>query len=364
MMKLYLSKMIKIGYNNSNNHYGSLTEYEKPERINLCVENLKIELNNSYFIDIQINDNDNDNDNDNILELVKAVHTDEYINRIKNFVTNFIICRNCNKPNNIKKKSTLNDFIISHPKCFSCDNKFGYDNIYCYATIDTFYTYYTYDIVLEGITVIKKLLDEMNNSLIKYSFALIRPPGHHCNNDPDGFCIFNNVFIATKYAQKIGFIKVLILDIDFHHGDGTQSLIEENNDSNISFISIHGYGKNIYPKTGKISNLDKNILNIPLNITSNVKSRKYITDKYYQNILIEQVFPFISEQNPDIIIISLGFDAHCDDPLEGMNITNDTYLYLTEQLKNLNKSLLFITEGGYNINTINNIIPKMINIFI
>ena len=350
--------MIKIGYNNSSKHYGSLTHYEKPERVNFCVDILKKEFEGNYFISTDIN-----TDNNDLIELIKLAHTNEYIQRMKNFTSNIFICRNCEKKKYFSQKSKSFEEIISNNlKCCNCDNKFDYDNLYCFASIDTYYTYYTFYIALESIGIIKTLLDQMKLSIIKYSFALIRPPGHHCNNDPNGFCVFNNVYIGAKYAQMIGFKKVLILDLDFHHGDGTQKLIEENPDSNISFVSIHGFGESIYPGTGSTSNSEYNILNIPLEMSKNFESREYITDEYYQEILNSQVFPFISESNPDLIIISLGFDSHKDDPLEGMNISDLTYFYVVLKLKQLSKNLMFVLEGGYNIKTIARIVPKMINI--
>ena len=170
--------------------------------------------------------------------------------------------------------------------------------------------------------------------------------------------------VGAKYAQKIGFSKVLILDVDFHHGDGTQQLIEANPDPNISFVSIHGYGEAIYPGTGKESNLGQGILNIPLVMTQHLESRSYITDDYYQELLDSQVFPFINNISPDLIIVSLGFDAHKDDPLEGMAISDLTYIYLTLKLKQLDKPVMFVLEGGYNIKTIGRVIPKIIEILL
>ena len=355
--------MIKIGYNNSSKHSGSIYHFEKPERVIFCVEMLKKEFGDKYFISNETEINTNNTKND-LLHIVGLGHNADYIERMKVYKSNIFVCKNCGVKNlfSQKNKKSFIEAIISKKNCINCDKYFNLDNIYCFASIDTYYTYYTFDIALEAIGVIKNLLDLMIISETKYSFALIRPPGHHCNNDPNGFCVFNNVYIGTKYAQKIGFEKVLILDIDFHHGDGTQKLIEANPDENISFVSIHGFGEVIYPKTGFSSNTNFNILNIPLEMTKDIESRLYITDDYYQNILDTQIFPFISQKNPDLIIVSLGFDAHRDDPLEGMNITDSTYLYLSLKLKQLSKPILFVLEGGYNIKTIARIIPKIVNI--
>ena len=87
---------------------------------------------------------------------------------------------------------------------------------------------------------------------------------------------------------------------------------------------------------------------------------QYIDSWYYQNILNTQVFPFVQSQNPDLVIVSLGFDAHRDDPLEGLGVTDSTYLFLANKLKSFNKPVMFVTEGGYNVKTIRRLIPQMI----
>lgn len=350
--------MYKIGYNNSTKHYGTSFHYEKPDRLEYCIGELITNIDGANFIPLS------QLDISKAINLVEHVHSGEYLSRIKDFSSKIFICRKCDKKNISYNPVTFLDFISKTKECANCSNQLDLDNLYCYVSIDTYYTPYTYKIALDSISIILELLDVMKeDNKIKSSFALVRPPGHHCNNDPNGFCIFNNVFIGTKYAQSLGWNKILILDIDFHHGDGTQALIQSNKDPNISFVSIHGYGEKIYPGTGKYSYQDDNILNIPINMNLDTESRLYITDEYYQNILVSQVFPFIDQQNPDLIIISLGFDAHQDDPLEGMNITDETYLFLTTVLKNYSKPLLFVTEGGYNVKTIRRLIPKMINIF-
>lgn len=350
--------MIKIGYNNSSKHFGSPTHYEKPDRVNFCVSRLKNELaDKDYFIHSQTNKN-----LIQLIQIAKLVHPDKYIEKMRDFESASFVCRNCKKKNLSKNYQTLNSFVISNEQCAHCSNPFNLDNVYCYATPDTFYTGYTFYVAMDAIGVVSDLLDTMISDNIKYTFALVRPPGHHCNNDPNGFCVFNNALIGAKYAQKLGFSKVLILDVDFHHGDGTQKLLEETPNPNISFVSIHGYGEGIYPGTGSYSNLEKNILNIPLEMSPYEESREYITDEFYKKILDSRVFPFIKEKNPDLIIVSLGFDAHQSDPLEGMNITDLTYIYLTLKLKEYGCQVMFLLEGGYNIKTIGRVIPQMVNI--
>lgn len=368
--------MIKIGYNDSTKHYGDLSHYEKPSRVNFCLGILQNDLADEYFI--PISNTDTENNISKLIELVKLAHTNQYIEKMKDFKSKSFICRMCGKKNVFGKEKSIPQAIMLKSICSGCDNKLDFSNLYCYASIDTYYTHYTFNIALEAVGVIGNLLDWMSGldgngvgvskveaetqNQTKYSFALVRPPGHHCNNDPNGFCVFNNVYIGAKYAQKKGFEKVLILDVDFHHGDGTQQLIEASPDPNIFFVSIHGYGDEIYPGTGGISSNNENILNIPLGMNKDKESREYITDDFYQNILDTQVFPFVQASNPNLIVVSLGFDAHQADPLEGMGISDLTYIYLALKLKQLGIPVMFVLEGGYNIKTIARIIPKMISI--
>lgn len=383
--------MIKIGFNANSKHFGSSQCYEQPSRFEYCVSDLKKNIHKSNLVEssgINLDENELTNPDFQILQtinrMVEQTHTSKHIEKIKNYETNSIVCRQCGKKTQsnickrtdlipipastdsndwINDKLTFSEFISVHTNCSKCSSKFELDNIYCFTSMDTYITPHTYQVVMDGVNVIRMLIDDMvSNSEIKYLFGLIRPPGHHCNNDPRGFCIFNNAMIATKYAIQSGLEKVLILDLDFHHGDGTQAFIETESNPNISFVSIHGYGEAIYPGTGLKSILEKNILNIPLNMTLHLESREYITDDFYQNLFDTRVIEFIKTQNPNIIIVSLGFDAHQDDPLEGMNISDLTFTHITSELKSLSIPLFFITEGGYNAKTIRRLIPKMIKI--
>jgi len=167
---------------------------------------------------------------------------------------------------------------------------------------------------------------------------------------------------VTRTAQEAGLSKVLILDIDFHHGDGTQSLITDKNltvcqISNTHLISIHGFG----PGTGSESESTENVLNIPIHINQDTKSRVFANDDFYKEIIDTRVKPYIKNFNPDLIVVSLGVDAHRDDTLEGLNITNKTFVYIASTLKEFTKPIIFVLEGGYNVNIIHSVVSKMIH---
>jgi acetoin utilization deacetylase AcuC-like enzyme len=287
-----------------------------------------------------------------------------------NFKSSMFYCRLCKQsmgPGNTTGKSnkiTFNEFLKARPICTYCKKNRTLKDIFAYADSDTYITPFTFSAVLDGIKVLKVLIDEIHKKRVLYGFALIRPPGHHCNNNPSGFCIGNNAIIASKYAQKCGYDKSLILDIDFHHGNGTAELIKSNRDKNIYMCSIHGFGPNVYPGTGSEKENTNNVYNIPLDISIDPNSRKYITDDYYLNIIESNVNNFIKKVHPNIIIISCGFDGHQDDPLEGFNLTDNAYVRIGQYLKSLQIPLLFITEGGYSVQAISRSICKMVQVFL
>ncbi len=343
-----------ITYNNSKKHYGTSSACERPERVEFTIKELKKVFPLENFI------HEKYHDDEIALHLISEVHSLKYINELQNYIPKEFICRICMKRIKNHASNTFEQFLQLETHCNTCQIKFDSDDILAYPTIDTYFTPHTYEIILNGVYNIKLLFDNMTQNKIKYGYALVRPPGHHCNNSCAGFCIVNNVVIASKYAQSIGYKKILILDYDFHHGDGTENLIKTMND--ISFVSIHGYGELIYPGSGKESE-SENILNIPLYVSIDPRSREYIDDQYYINIFNNKVKPFIDKVNPDMIIVSNGFDGHCEDTLEGFNITDQTYIHIASELKKTNKPVVYISEGGYSVETISRLSKKIIDIF-
>ncbi len=183
----------------------------------------------------------------------------------------------------------------------------------------------------------------------KNGFALLRPPGHHAlTNKSMGFCLFGNIAIAAKIAlTQIGIEKVAIVDFDVHHGNGTQELIGD--DPNILFISTHQYP--YYPGTGSIhetgkGNAEGTILNIPLQAGVGDDGCKL----FYEKIVI----PSIERFNPDLILVSAGYDAHWEDPLANLNLSLTGYNWISNKLidtakKISNDKIVFFLEGGYNL---------------
>ena len=221
---------------------------------------------------------------------------------------------------------------------------------------DTYFSRLTYNEIIDNANILYNVCYQIVNKNIKYAYCIIRPPSHHSSKDNfSGFCIVNQTFLTAKTLHDIYKKRVLILDYDLHHGDGTQKLVEYYNQDAIYFCSMHYYAKNFFPGTGSEKENSDKILNIPIR-------QKNKTDDEYLQVFNSMVKPFIEKNKVDIIIISNGFDAHKDDPMKIMNLTEKYYVEVASYLKTLDIPLIYILEGGYNPKTIGTISNDIIKI--
>jgi len=175
---------------------------------------------------------------------------------------------------------------------------------------DTYVTKATYEVAVKAIAASINAANYAADK--KNSFALVRPPGHHaCKDRGMGFCIFNNIAIAAEHLLSIGKAKkILLLDIDCHHGNGTQEIFYGRRD--VYYISLHQYPT--YPGTGSS---DETGAGAGKNFTLNIPLRSYITDDEYIEKL--KIFRKVAiDYNPDVILVSAGYDTYTDDSLEAV----------------------------------------------
>jgi acetoin utilization deacetylase AcuC-like enzyme len=192
-------------------------------------------------------------------------------------------------------------------------------------------------------------VDAIMHGRIEHAFCAVRPPGHHAEAARAmGFCLFNNVAIAARYVQKkYGLSRVLIVDWDVHHGNGTQHSFEQ--DPSVLFFSTHQYPH--YPGTGGA--MERGI-GAGEGFTINVPMDAGDGDDEYHAIFLKVLLPAADAFKPEFVIISAGFDAHRDDPLASMGLTEGGYGDLTGIVAGIAKHhargrLLSALEGGYNL---------------
>ncbi len=173
-------------------------------------------------------------------------------------------------------------------------------------------------------------------------FALVRPPGHHALVASSmGFCIFNNVAIAARHAQEaLGRTRVAIIDFDVHHGNGTEAIFRE--DSSVLMISLHQWP--LWPGTGGPGSSYEHTLNVPLAAGSG--------DSDYMQAFGELVEPSVRAFEPDLLLVSAGFDAHSEDPLAQMEVSAAGFRELGRRCGALAPRVAAVLEGGYNLETL------------
>ena len=209
----------------------------------------------------------------------------------------------------------------------------------------------SYDIALLAAGGLLGLVDAVATGKCANGFAAVRPPGHHAErNKSMGFCLFNNIAIAARHLQrkhKLG--KILILDWDVHHGNGTQHSFEE--DPTVFYCSLHQHPSTCYPGTGWPQEVGKGagkgtILNLPM--------APGLGNDAYREAFEKQFLPAARRFKPDFVLVSAGFDAHARDPLASMNVTAEGFNdMLTATLALADEQcagkLVSVLEGGYDL---------------
>lgn len=215
---------------------------------------------------------------------------------------------------------------------------------------DTYISGQSFEAAVYAAGAVIEAIDQCRAGKIERAFCAVRPPGHHAEADRAmGFCIFNNIAVGARYAQKIGYKKVFIIDFDVHHGNGTQHIFEE--DDTVFYFSTHQYPH--YPGTGKDSERG---LGRGEGFTYNIPMPFGSGDKEFYEAYRDVLPRLVKNFRPDIILVSAGYDIHVKDPLAGFNVTN-------EGMRSIIRGILlrrtttylpalpyvFALEGGYNL---------------
>ncbi len=194
-----------------------------------------------------------------------------------------------------------------------------------------------------------RAVDAVASGEVDNAFCVARPPGHHAESDRAmGFCLVNNVAVAALHARAVhGYQRVAVIDFDVHHGNGTQEIFWD--DADAFYASTHQFP--FYPGTGsrRERGAHNNVVNVPLEAGAR--------GDVFRGALSDEILPALRAFNPDIVLISAGFDAHKDDPLGGLRLTEVDFAWATSNIMDVAQEtsegrVVSTLEGGYNLDAL------------
>lgn len=235
---------------------------------------------------------------------------------------------------------------------------------------DTYATPTSLDVARLSAGAAVRAVDVVLNGEAENALVVSRPPGHHAMpGSAMGFCLLGNIAVAARYAQRAyGVDKVLIVDYDVHHGNGTEAMFYA--DSSVLFVSTHqatsAYGSPFYPGTGRLNDIGEGrgegyTINIPLPPGHG--------DASYAALFDQVVLPAARRFRPDLVLVSAGFDAHWIDPLAGMRLSLHGYASMTRALMEFAQTacqgrIIFVMEGGYHLESLSHGVANIARILL
>ncbi len=268
----------------------------------------------------------------------------------------------------IPTSATEEDLLLVHPREYVNEIKRFSELGGGPLTMDTAGSKDTFDVALLAVGGALNAADLVMKGDVRNAFALIRPPGHHASSAiARGFCFFNNIVILGEYLRKNhGTERILCIDVDTHHGNGTQDITYDKN--YFLYLGLHQDGRTLYPGTGSIHEIgvaEGRGYNI------NIPFPPGTGDETYLHALKEILIPLSEQYEPQIILVSWGFDTHVYDHLASLNLTSQGYSRIAEILlevadKHSNGKMIALLEGGYNLDALSrgtaNVVSKMAGI--
>jgi acetoin utilization deacetylase AcuC-like enzyme len=236
------------------------------------------------------------------------------------------------------------------------------ENSISWLDADTYVNAWTFEVSRLAVGGVLSAGELLLKRKLNYVFAAIRPPGHHAEYSRGmGFCIFNNIAILAKYLLREGVKKIFIVDFDAHHGNGTQKAFYTN--PQVFYFSTHQYP--FYPYTGKAEERGEGE---GLGTTLNIPMPAYAGDEEYRKAYGKILPKVVEEFQPEIILVSAGYDLHKEDPLTQLEVSDNGVIYIVENILKISKKLnipaMFLLEGGYNLEVLKRLVPATIELML
>ncbi len=251
----------------------------------------------------------------------------------------------------LARDATLEELVLCHSPEYLSRLELSLKKDQGFLDGDTFFSSGTHAAAWSAAGSAIVAVDALMDGTVSRAFLLARPPGHHATKSRAmGFCLLNNVAVAAAHARARGLSRIAIIDWDVHHGNGTQDIFYS--DPTVLFISLHQWP--LYPGTGQSDEVGAQdgrgfTVNLPLPTESD--------GSVYRASFERVIIPVLSEYEPELVIVSAGFDAHERDPLATMRLKNDDYRWMTQRLVSIadqfsQSRILFALEGGYDLRAI------------
>jgi acetoin utilization deacetylase AcuC-like enzyme len=212
-----------------------------------------------------------------------------------------------------------------------------------YLDPDTYLSEDTFEVSLFAAGAVMEAIDHCRAGKTDNVFCAVRPPGHHAEaHKAMGFCIFNNVAVGARYAQKAAFHRVFVADFDVHHGNGTEHIFYE--DDSVFYFSTHQYPH--YPGTGSERERGRGR---GTGFTHNIPFPSGAGDREYETAYGETLHGLVKNFDPDIMLVSAGYDIHVDDPLSSIRVSDEGIRKIVRGILRAKVGIpcIFVLEGGY-----------------